>query len=419
MGCCTNFRHFAELTGFADLFETQPELFFVGPPEPSNVVAGDGRRAGQKPPIVRFCENSLPAPAHLATALLSMPWFRFSEKLQIAQAMRSLSRENVEQDEPFSVWLDRHGQNETVQRRFWHLVLVSALSETLDRISLKHARKVFVGGFLKHRTGWRVAIPTCPLYTIYETRLSDWLTRHSVDVRLKAGVSGLETGVDGKVARVVLRSGEAVDGDHFILSVPQNLVTSLLPGSLVSEPSLSGISRLEAAPIASVHLWFDRPLTDLPHAVLLDRLSQWVFNRGERDGRAYLQVVISAAGDLRERSAAEVVEQVRGELFEAFGLISGEQHSRPQLVHSRLITEHRAVFAPVPGVDDLRPVQQSPIANLQFAGDWTLTGWPGTMEGAVRSGYLAAENVLQQLEMPATFVQSDLPASRLFRWLYQ
>ena len=77
------------------------------------------------------------------------------------------------------------------------------------------------------------------------------------------------------------------------------------------------------------------------------------------------------------------------------------------------------MFAPVPGVDDLRPVQQSPIANLQFAGDWTRTGWPGTMEGAVRSGYLAAENVLQQLEMPATFVQSDLPASRLFRWLYQ
>jgi uncharacterized protein with NAD-binding domain and iron-sulfur cluster len=125
-----------------------------------------------------------------------------------------------------------------------------------------------------------------------------------------------------------------------------------------------------------------------------------------------LQVVISAAHDLSGRSEQEVIAKVDAELREVW-----PDNREARLLKGRMITEHRAVFSPLPGVDRFRPVQQSPIPNLQLAGDWTRTGWPATMEGAVRSGYLAAENILGRCVVAESVVPSDLPSARLYRWL--
>ncbi|MGC1272951.1 MAG: FAD-dependent oxidoreductase, partial [Planctomycetaceae bacterium] len=180
------------------------------------------------------------------------------------------------------------------------------------------------------------------------------------------------------------------------------------------------LDRLETAPISSVHLWFDRPITDLPHAVLVERLSQWLFNRTAlqsseppADGRYYYQIVISASRELDGTPSSDTVAAVVDELREIWPAVN-----EAQLVHSRLVTEHRAVFSVLPGADRYRLPQQSPIENLQFAGDWTRTGWPATMEGAVRSGYLAAENVLARSGRPERLVRSDLRVARLSHWLF-
>ncbi|MBC8290668.1 MAG: FAD-dependent oxidoreductase, partial [Planctomycetes bacterium] len=165
MGCCTSFRHFCETTGCADLFDTQKTLHFVEPPH-----------SDRPPRIIPFRGIPLPAPAHLSLALARMPWFSFAEKRAIARGLRALSRdlssETDDSKETFAEWLTRHGQPEPVQTRFWHTVLVSALSETLDRISVRHARKVFVDGFLSNRRGWEVSIPTAPLGEIYDERIA-------------------------------------------------------------------------------------------------------------------------------------------------------------------------------------------------------------------------------------------------------
>ncbi|MBC7815450.1 MAG: FAD-dependent oxidoreductase, partial [Planctomycetaceae bacterium] len=177
--------------------------------------------------------------------------------------------------------------------------------------------------------------------------------------------------------------------------------------------------------IASVHLWFDRPITLLPHAVLVGRLSQWVFNRGQGSGGRgqkpqssalspqpfYYQVVISNAREMAERPQSDVVAEVVAELKAIWPWAADAE-----LQHSRVIIEHHAVFSPLPGSEDLRPPQQSPIANLQLAGDWTQTGWPATMEGAVRSGFLAAENVLTNIGQPANWQQPDLPPAWYCIW---
>lgn len=405
MGCCSNFRQFSEQLGFADLFATQQQLTFVGPSPASQQIP--------------FAAASLPAPLHLGPNLFRMPWFSLREKLAIALGMRKLARERCEVDRPFSDWLSENGQSSTVQRRFWHVVLVSALSESLDRISLRHARKVFVDGFLRNRNGWEVAVPTVPLDEIYSSRVLPVLRELGIDVRVGAGVERVLIS-DDKAVGVELRGGEQLDADHVVLAVPHWRVLALLPESFVEMAELQQIERLEAAPISSVHLWYDRPLTDLPHAAFIDRISQWMFHRSrlgterhdsEGGSASYLQVVISNSRDVLQRGSDELIAAVDAELREVW---PGDA----KLLRGRLVTEHRAVFSPLPGVDSLRPEQQSPIYNLQLAGDWTQTGWPSTMEGAVRSGYLAARNILRQHGIDDAVLADDLPSSRLTRWLF-
>src|SRR5262249_21881691 len=154
----------------------------------------------------------------------------------------------------------------------------------------------------------------------------------------------------------------------------------------------ANLRRLETSPITSVHLWYDRPVTDLPQVVLIDCVGQWVFNRGASPtGEHYLQVVISAARQFRALGHDEVRQRIVNELSRLFPA------ARPEsLQRARVVTEHAATFSAVPGVDRWRPAQRSPIDNLFVAGDWTATGWPATMEGAVRSGYLAAQALLER-----------------------
>ncbi len=416
MGCCTNFRHFCQTTGLAEFFCREPTLFFVGP----------------KGKVDRFSAGRMPAPLHLAGAFARISYLSWYDKFTLARGLKALARPVSDRDEeqPFSRWLQDRGQTETTIQRFWLVVLVSALSESLDRISVRHARKVFVDAFLANRDGWYVDIPTVPLEDLYGGRLTDWLTSRGTVIRSQTSAEQIEV-QDERVTGIRLANKEVIPSDEVVVALPFYRVKSLLPPSVALHPDFAGIDRLEAAPISSLHLWFDRPITELRHAVLIDRLCQWVFNRtalgASRKSRSlsttsdgkdlnkahYFQVVISASQSFAERNKDEILREVLGELTEVWPA-TGEA----KLLHSRQVTEHRAVFSPVPGVDALRPIQQSPIANLQFAGDWTRTGWPATMEGAVRSGYLATANVLRRFGRDDVVLQPDLATSVLSKWLF-
>jgi squalene-associated FAD-dependent desaturase len=416
LGCCTNFRHFCQTTGLDAFFRREPALYFVGP-------------SGK---IDRFAAGPLPAPLHLTGAFARLSYLSWGDKLALARGLKELARPVTELDEsrPFLEWLRKHGQTETAIQRFWFVVLVSALSESLDRISVGHARKVFVDAFLANRDGWYVDIPTVPLEDLYGGRLTDWLTSRGSTIRLLTSADQIEI-AGGQASGVRMSSSEVVSGDEFVVALPFFRVMSVLPPILKTAPELQGVERLEAAPISSIHLWFDRPITNLPHVVLVDRLCQWMFNRTAMgtagslqpksandnatplDRAWYYQIVISASHSLQGQSRQEIEQTVLKELFEVW-----PEAADARLLHSRHVTEHRAVFSPVPGVDALRPTQQSSVANLQYAGDWTRTGWPATMEGAVRSGYLAATNVLRRLGREDVVLQPDLKTSTLSHWLF-
>ena len=178
-----------------------------------------------------------------------------------------------------------------------------------------------------------------------------------------------------------------------------------MPAEIAEHHAYFGnLRRLETSPITSVHCWFDRAATHLPHIVLMDSVGQWVFNRGETaPGEWYLQVVVSAARQFRGLGHDEVERRMVAELRRLLPRLADAQ-----LVRARVVTEHAATFSAVPGVDRWRPPQASPIENLLVAGDWTRTGWPATMEGAVRSGYLAAAALLQRMGRPENLLQPDL-----------
>ncbi|MEX0718627.1 MAG: hydroxysqualene dehydroxylase HpnE [Planctomycetaceae bacterium] len=451
MGCCTNFARFCEETGIAPYFRREPCLFFVAP---------DGT-------IHRFAAAPWPAPFHLFPAMRRLSYLDARTRRAIVRGLRSLVRADPARavSVRFDQWLAAHDQPREAIERFWEVVLVSALSESMDRIDAASARKVFVDAFVKNRRGWEIRIPTVPLDDLYGTTLTERLRSRGSDIRLNAGVERIRI-EGGRATGVELRGGEFLPAERIVLAVPHHRALDLLPVSLRSHADLAGIAKLESAPISSVHFWFDRPITDLPHAVLVGRLSQWMFNRGvtsnelrvtsedgaQADGETavavdstfqsdetgapqalvtrhsslvtpkhsslvtrhfYYQVVISASRNLSGRPRDETIAAVLDELREIWPVARDAE-----VRHARLVTEHRAVFSVTPEADALRPPQQSPVPNLQLAGDWTRTGWPATMEGAVRSGYLAAENVLAQLGRAQPLIEADLPAGVLSKLMF-
>ncbi len=388
MGCCTNLAHFCRTVGVDHLLEPQPTLYFMTP---------DAR-------VSRFKSDPWRAPFHLGRALASAHYLTATEKLRVGYGLLMMLRESENADPPLLPWLLRHKQTPRTIDRFWGVVLTSALNETVERVGLKYARKVFRDGFIRHRDGFVVEVPSVPLGRLYGNELRAWLTANGVTVRENAGVKQLASSENGTISHLLLRDGSTISANYYVLAVPFDRVTDLLPTKLANMPYFANANRLSPSPITSGHLWFDRPIMNFPHVVLVDCLGQWVFNRGEvTPGEHYVQVVVSAARPLRSLGREEIQRQITDELRLLF-----PASKTATLLRAKVITEHTATFSAVPGVDDFRPHQASPVANLVVAGDWTQTGWPATMEGAVRSGHLAAEAILAKLGTPMRLVQPEL-----------
>ncbi len=385
MGCCTKLAEFCRQTGVADCFRRDRRLHFFGP----DAVRRDFAAVGWLPP-----------PLHLAPGLMRLKYLTLRERLSIARTLLRLKRPDAGKDqqpadESIGDWLRRHGQTERAVERFWSVVLVSALSETPDRASLAAGRKVFVDGFLSSRRAYELEVPREPLAEIFDRRVGGRLTKRGVIVHRCRRVLQ----VDGDARRafgIVLVDGTQLPFDFVIVAVPWRRVGSLFPPEMrAALPELDGLSAIQPAAITAVHMWFDRPVLRLPHAVSVGGRSPWFFEVTTESG-AHCQAVISAADDLVGQPRRDVLA----------GVLRDLERIRPEmptarLLHHRVVTQPAAVFSVQPGISRLRPAQRMPIKSLALAGDWTDTGWPATMESAVRSGLLAAEVVMRMLPKAA------------------
>ena len=245
MGCCTNFAHFCKTVGIDHLLAPQPTLYFMTP----------DRR------VSRFSADRLPAPLHLARAFASAHYLTVGEKLRIAWGLWRLMREPADADPPFRDWLLAHRQTERTIDRFWGVVLVSALNETVDRIGLRYARKVFRDGFLSHRRGFEVQVPTVPLGRLYGEELTAWFAaaRHRMCGSTKRSTKSSIEAAAG-CSRLQLRSGETDDRRCLRLGRAVRSAARHAASRPVDEPYFANLKRLEVSPITSVHLWWDRPI---------------------------------------------------------------------------------------------------------------------------------------------------------------
>ena len=374
LACFTNLLNLYQRLGVRDRIRFFREFRFVEPGGRVSVL-GAGR---------------LPAPLHFAGSFARLRFLSLKDKLSLARGLMALARERGRRTDLDRItmleWLREKRQTPGAIGRFWQQVLVSAINEDLDRMAAGHGFQVLWQGFLAHPDAHRMGLSTVPLGELYAVRD---LANASVHLKAPVECFGIE---DGRVlaARV---EGQPVAADYYVSALPFERVGAVAPGLGLD------VSAFEHSPITGIHLWFDRPVMGFPHATLLDRTIQWAFNKSE--GR-YVQLVVSASRSLVEMSRQEIIGLALGEFAEFFPAAG-----QARLLKAHVVKEVRATFSARPGLEARRPAARTGIPNLFLAGDWTRTGWPATMEGAVRSGYLAAEAVAEAAGRPQRFVGEE------------
>jgi squalene-associated FAD-dependent desaturase len=436
---CTNLINFYERIGVDRDIRWYDEMTFLEP----------GGRAS----VMRA--SFLPAPLHTAPSFFNFSFLTAKDKLAIARAMVPLTlTAQPDTGKSFADWLQQHGQTAGAIERFWKPILISALSEDLDRISISSAAQV-VRESMKSPAARHMGVPTVPLTTLYDAA-GDCIRARGGDLQFRASLDAFHA--DPSVVRLNLATRDAEPAaeslttfDYLVLALPFDALDRVLPQTSESAPLREQITHFETSPITGVHLWFDRQISELDHAVLLDRTIQWMFHKSRIQRRgdigvaerrnslarhvsagkiepekdrvpsgtapeagSYIELVISSSKNLIDKSRSEIIDLVLAEVHEFFPAARAAT-----LVKSTVIKELNATYSPRPGIDGHRPTPVTAWPRVFVAGDWTATGWPATMEGAVRSGYLAAEAITRAVGMrDSKFLVSDLAPSGLMRLFY-
>lgn len=406
LGCCTNVLDLLRRANAEDTVLWSDGITFLEP---------GGRQSKLKP-------ASLPAPLHSTPSFLAAKALRLRDKMAIARAISVFLKGSKPEDDrhKFSDWLKSTGQTQRAVEHFWKPVLFSALNEDPDRISVRYAAKVFREAFLFSADAGRMGVPRVPLSEMYgEVAIA--IEREGGKIHLRSTVDTLCH--DEETRRWRLRVGEQVEEfDAVVLALSFDGMEKLLPALPEGAPRdrlqkrLAGFSH---SPLTGIHLWFDREITPLNHAVLLDTTVQWLYNtsriqpeRQSMRGGHLIELVVSASKSLVPMERQAIIDLALRELALFFPAMQ-----EAILLKAAVVKELRATYSIVPGLDDLRPTAESGWAGLMLAGDWTATGWPSTMEGAARSGYLAAEAVTRGSGDAKQYLVSDLPRRGLMRLL--
>ena len=401
MRCCGELIRFIEDTGQRDQWHEQSTLWFRS-------RAGKPFQAAAWP---------LPAPFHLSGLLLKWPDLSPLDRIAIASALGKLIRTRPTRDFERQMaleWLKAQRQPRNAIDSFWSTILVSALGEQLPRITMGSVHKVMIDGFAATKDAYHLLVPQRSLSELIDQTAKESLAR--IGVRLVAGQAveglrrsgsgtwslGLKTKSDSASKLLALPEIPALpEFQAVVLAVPWHRLGVILSDATIGSlpdgaKTLRDVQSLESAPITGVHTWWSKKWFNDPHAILIDRLCQWVFpGPGESDPNAsehYYQIVISGSRDLPKGDSEAVLRSVEADLREVFPELG---NSGAKLLRGKVVTDPQSVFSVSRGHDESRlDTATFGAQGLFLAGDWTATGWPATMEGALRSGSLAANQVL-------------------------
>ena len=380
MRCCTASTGFLLRIGMAHAVRFQPTLSIP-------IVSSNGR--------IVLRSSFLPGILHLAPSLLGYRALPFRDRLRVMKAGLAMSLCPVRGEVPFAKWLEERKQSDGAIRLLWDPICVATLNAPACDVGARAARKVFRNAFFRPG-GADMGFFTVPLSAIFDAARQYVEERDGV---VQESTAAVRLTIDGGSVRgVELGTGETIECNTVISAVPPAELAHIARGVEPLADLTKRASRLRWGPIVNLHAWFDRPVLEDEFAVAVDSPVQAVFDvtrlhgRRRKDGTTHLVLSQSAADEWIDRPFAEVKESLLGSLGELF------PRTREAEVKRALIVRHRsATFVPEPGADRLRPRAVTPIRGLYLAGDWTFTGWPSTIEGAIRSGIVAAAHAEELL----------------------
>ncbi|MEU8540613.1 hydroxysqualene dehydroxylase HpnE [Streptomyces sp. NPDC048717] len=387
--CCTAYRWFLDRIQGAHLAPVQPRLDVP--------VLDVGHPRG--PRLGRLRRTGLPVPLHLGWSLATYPHLSLAERASVGRAALALGALDLADpaldDVDFAGWLRRHGQSERTVEALWDLVGVATLNATAPHASLGLAAMVFKTGLLSDNGAADIGWARVPLGELHDTLAHKALDSAGVRTELRAKAERISRDDDG--TWTIETPGETLRADAVVLAVPQHETHALLPDGALDDPGR--LLRIDTAPILNLHVVYDRKVLRQPFFTALGSPVQWVFDRTESSGLTgpgqYLAISQSAAQDDIDEPVAALRARYLPELERLLPAARGAG------VRDFFVTRERtATFAPTPGVGRLRPGARTHAPGLYLAGAWTATGWPATMEGAVRSGFTAASAALRALGRP-------------------
>ena len=388
MGCYTHTLAFLEQIGATRKLVRQPNLHveMIHPQRGAGAITG----------------SSLPSPLHLLGGILGYRLLSRAERVcallggMRLMAMRrrhdlQLAQRTVQQV------LIALGQSANARSCFWNPVAIATLNESPARAAAAPFAEVLARAFFRSRADSQFVLPKVGLSDLYTDDARVFIEAHGGTITVKSTIAGLAL-TDGRVSAVELRDGTHIETEACISSVPPRALPGLLPGPLRISSTLGALEQLDASPIVSTHLWFDRPVLESEFVGLLGTDTQWVFNRskltanGTSNGTQCVSAVISAGRDVVEWDSSRIADTVVSDLRL---LVPAARAA--QLLRSVVVKEKYATISPTPTAERLRPRADTTIDNFFLAGDWIQTGLPPTIESAVFSGQRAAQLVADRL----------------------
>jgi len=373
MGCYENTFRFLEKIGVTDKLYFQKDLCvdFLD-------TTGAAYRLSCLP---------LPAPLNILSGILRFKAISLAERIRMLNMAKGVlfgNTSNSSHDLTITEWLKMLGQGKKARETLWDIITIATMNEHPDNSSAAIFRNVMKKAFFSHRRNSRIVLPVVPLSRLFADNADTYIRQNGGAIEKGIEASALLTG-NNAVSGVKLKDGRVFRGDYYISAVPYY---SKLLGT-----EFNSVPELQPSPIISIHLLFNKPLMEHTFAALFNSPIQWVFNKEKifRDTayRGLLSIVISGAHKYIDVPSEKLVEIALRELKKVIPATS-----TARLLHSKVIKERHATFSPQPGVNKFRPSQKTSIKNLFLAGDWTDTGLPATIEGAVLSGHKCAKAIV-------------------------
>ncbi|MDA1278684.1 MAG: hydroxysqualene dehydroxylase HpnE [Chloroflexi bacterium] len=388
VGACEQFQEFIAEIGASDRVRMEDRLNIA--------VLRHGR-------LSRLRARRLPGILANLSALLGYQHVGIAGKCRILWGLLSirltrLKPNSLHDQVTFEDWLRDHWQNDETIRNFWDLIILPSLNDSISVVSAHTGILLFKIALLGSSSNPAIGVPLVGLSALWGDNARKYIELHGGEIRTETDIQSLETD-GGRVTGVRGVDGGVISGEAVISAIPAAAMSSLLPGgSNGPDDFFTPAESLQSAPIVAIHIWYDRPVLFEDYIAVLDSPLQWVFNdtalkSRDADGGQHVVISLSGAWDRKDRSKQQLRDIFAAEMEREF-----PEARQATITRFTIVKMLEATFRVIPGSQRSRLPQRTPLPGFYLAGDWTDTGWPSTMESAVRSGNMAAECVAEDID---------------------